>query len=102
MVKEFKISQMFSETMCLGGKASGHFLRNEIEIALDKHDVHIDFEGLSLITQSFSDEFLGALIADRGEAVLDKITFKNCSEDIEALLTWTVNRFLSNKQGVPS
>ncbi len=102
MMKVFKIAQMFNENMCLGGKSSGQFLRNEIEIALNDHDVHVDFEGLPLITQSFSDEFLGPLVADRGEAVLDKITFKNCSDDIEALLTWTVNRFLANKQGIPS
>ncbi len=101
MIKQFNIAEIFSETICLGGKSNGKFLRNEIEIALDVGEVCVNFENLPLVTQSFSDEFLGPLVSNRGKQILRSITFKHCSGDIQELLAWTAKRFLNNKQGTP-
>ncbi len=59
----------------------------------------VDFDGLPLITQSFSDEFLGPIVAHDGKKVFDQLTFKNCSKDIRIILTSTANRFLTHSSG---
>lgn len=102
MIKEFKIAQMFKENVCLGGKSNGQFLRNEVEIAMDTGKVYVDFEGLPLITQSFSDEFLGPLVAEKGRDILKQITFRHCAKDIQIFLASTVRRFAKSKQATPS
>ncbi|GEM_PF-1838460 len=96
----FKIKKMFKEEKCVGGKESGRFLRNEMEIALAKGPVVIDFEDVQLITQSFSDEFLGPILADAGQEVLRNIKFKNCSQDIQTIILSTATRFLSDAHSV--
>ncbi len=99
-MKIFNLREMFNETVCLGGKHNGRFLRNEIEIALLHESVIINFYGVPLITQSFSDEFLGPIVAHDGKKVLDQLTFKNCSEDIKIILMSTATRFLASGSGV--
>lgn len=95
-MKTFNLHQMFNEDVCLGGKENGRFLRNEVEIALSNGQVVVDFDGLPLITQSFSDEFLGPIVEHNGKKVLDQLTFKNSSKDIQVILTSTANRFLTH------
>ena len=98
-MKTFNLHEMFNENVCLGGKDNGRFLRNEIEIALSSGQVVVDFYGLPLITQSFSDEFLGPIAAHHGKNVFDQVTFKNCSKDIQVILTSTAGRFLTHGSG---
>ena len=99
LVKIFNLHEMFNEGVCLGGKENGRFLRNEVEIALSSGSVVVDFDHLPLITQSFSDEFLGPIVAHEGKKVFDQLTFKNCSEDIQVILTSTAGRFLAHGAG---
>ena len=99
-MKTFKMRELFKEEKCIGGKASGSFFRNEIQIALPKGPVLIDFEGVELITQSFSDEFLGPILAYEGQEILRKIKFKNCSEEIQTIILSTARRFLSDRESV--
>ena len=98
-MKTFNLREMFSENVCLGGKDNGRFLRNEVEIALSSGTVVVDFDGLPLITQSFSDEFLGPIVNHEGKKVSDQLTFKHCSKDIQVILTSTANRFLTHASG---
>ena len=99
-MKIFKLDEMFNENVCLGGKENGRFLRNEVEIALSNGPVVADFDGLPLITQSFSDEFLGPIVSHEGKRVFEQLAFKNCSKDIQVILTSTATRFLDHSSGV--
>jgi len=82
------------------GKANGRFFYNEVEIALSKGPVVVDFEGVQLITQSFSDEFLGPVVIHHGVKVFEKVTFKGCSQDIKDILISTAQRFAADTQTV--
>jgi hypothetical protein len=48
-------------------------------------EVVIDFAGAA-VTQSFVDELIGRLILEQGPDVLQRIVFKNCSEDTRAII----------------
>ena len=99
-MKTFSLNEMFNESVCLGGKENGRFLRNEIEIALSNGPVVVDFDHLPLITQSFSDEFLGPIVEHEGKKVFDQLSFKSCSGDIQVILTSTASRFFNHNSGV--
>jgi hypothetical protein len=96
----FKMKDMFKGEKCISGKATGSFFRNEVEIALAKGPVIIDFDGIEVITQSFSDEFLGPILAHEGQDVLRTLKFKSCSEEIQAIILSTAHRFLSDAKAV--
>jgi len=75
----------------LGMRASATPYRKEIEQQLDTgNKVAIDFAGKDA-TQSFVDELIGALVLRRGRAVLASLSFKNCSEDVKAIIKFVVN-----------
>ena len=92
-MKQLKIKDIFKDEVCIGGKANGRFLSNEVEIELARGPVTIDFAGIDLITQSFSDEFLGPIVENQGSRVFDILHFKNCSSEIQVILTSTARRF---------
>lgn len=48
-------------------------------------EVVVDFAGAA-VTQSFVDELVGRLILERGPEVLQRIVFKNCSDDARAII----------------
>ncbi|HOW60100.1 MAG TPA: STAS-like domain-containing protein [Candidatus Omnitrophota bacterium] len=96
----FKMKEMYKGEKCISGKATGSFFRNEVEIALAKGPVIIDFDGIEAITQSFSDEFLGPILAHEGQDVLRTLKFKSCSEEIQAVILSTAHRFLSDTKAV--
>jgi hypothetical protein len=48
-------------------------------------DVVVDFGGAS-VTQSFVDELVGRLLLEQGPDVLQRIIFKNCSDDTRAVI----------------
>jgi hypothetical protein len=51
----------------------------------DGFEVVVDFAGAA-ITQSFADELVGRLILEQGPAVLQRLVFKNCTDDTRAIL----------------
>ncbi|HOE68545.1 MAG TPA: STAS-like domain-containing protein [Candidatus Omnitrophota bacterium] len=95
-----KVNEVFKGEKCISGKATGSFFRNEVEIALAKNPVIIDFEGIEVITQSFSDEFLGPIFSHEGQDVLRTLKFKDCSEEVQAVILSTAHRFLSDRKAV--
>ena len=95
-----KVNEVFKDEKCISGKATGSFFRNEVEIVLAKTPVIIDFEGIEVITQSFSDEFLGPIFAHQGQDILKTLKFKNCSEEVQAVILSTAHRFLSDTKAV--
>jgi hypothetical protein len=84
-----------STHLMLGGQAKGRMadmrsaaipIRNQAEAALaEGGDVVLDFAGIA-VTQSFVDELVGSLILRDGPEVLQRIVFKNCSDDTRAII----------------
>jgi len=61
---------------------------NEIEPALKKDgEVTINFKGVESATQSFVHALISDLIRQNGSEVLDKISFKNCNEKIQKIIS---------------
>jgi hypothetical protein len=60
-------------------------LRDRVETALahDAARVCVDFRDV-LVSHSFMDEFLGALILRHGPAALDRVVLRNCVADVQA------------------
>ena len=52
-------------------------------------EVVIDFAGAA-VTQSFVDELVGRLILEQGPDVLQRLVFKNCTDDTRAILRFVV------------
>ena len=48
-------------------------------------EVVVDFAGAA-VTQSFVDELIGRLILEQGPDVLQRLIFKNCTDDTRAIL----------------
>ncbi len=48
-------------------------------------DIILDFKAVE-VTQSFMDEVIGRLILSYGPDVLKKLIFKNCSNDVKAII----------------
>jgi len=67
-------------------------LRQQVERALDQSEltVCIDFGGVT-VTQAFTDEFIGVLILRRGPSILERLAFKQCSEDVQAIIRFVVS-----------
>ncbi|WP_295388249.1 STAS-like domain-containing protein [uncultured Thiodictyon sp.] len=61
-------------------------VREEAEGVLAQgREVVLDFAAIE-VTQSFIDELVGALILRHGPAILERVVFKNCSDDTRAII----------------
>ena len=71
----------------LGTRDEAIPLRQQVERALDLSElaVCVDFCGTT-VTQSFIDELVGVLILRRGPAVLQRLGFRQCSEEVQAVI----------------
>jgi len=84
-----KLGQPKETRVFHGSRASGQQLRFEIEEALNRYDrVTLDFAGVGVATQSFIDEAIGVLILQFGPNVLQRLSFKNCNDDVKAVLSY--------------
>lgn len=78
----------------LGTRHSAKQIRKLVSERLQSHDAAvIDFESVTL-TQSFADELLGPLLLESGPAILQRLSFKSCSEDARAVITFVVSQRL--------
>ncbi len=74
------------EGRMISTRVSAHPLRKQAEDLLRQgSEVILNFEGIQ-VTQSFIDELIGVLILQQGPEVLTNIIFKNCSDDVEAII----------------
>jgi len=91
-----------TEHTFLGSRYMAKYFREKIEQALGQGDQEIvlDFSGIDAVTDSFTDELLGALIATADRQILPLLRFKGCSDAvrtaIEALLADVVERRASS------
>lgn len=58
----------------------------EILPALESGVVVLDFENVQSTTQSFIHALISDLIREKGDEVLDKITFKNCNVTVQKII----------------
>jgi hypothetical protein len=73
-----------------GARATAASVREHAEVLLARgHEVVFDFAGID-VTQSFVDELVGRLILQDGPDVLDRIVFKNSSDDTRAIIEFVV------------
>lgn len=78
----------------LGTRHSAKKIRTLVSKTLDDDGAAIiDFSSVTL-TQSFADELLGPLLLAHGPALLKKLSFKSCSEDARAVITFVVGQRL--------
>ncbi len=80
-----RLSQ-FARRRLVGARATAMPVREQVEEMLARgSEVVFDFATVE-VTQSFIDELVGALILRRGPDVLDRLIFKNCSDDVRAII----------------
>ena len=66
--------------------------RSKINPALkNNEEIVLDFEGVESATQSFIHALISEVIREYGVDVLDRITFKNCSETIQKIIAIVVD-----------
>ena len=54
-------------------------------------EIILDFKGVESVTQSFIHALLSEVIRDSSAEVLDKITFKNCSDTVKGIINIVVD-----------
>jgi len=87
MNRQFKLGDPTKARAFHGSRASGQLLRMELEEALQTKDrVTLDFTGVGIVTQSFIDELVGVLILEDGPEILQRLSFKGCNEDVQAVI----------------
>lgn len=80
-----------ARTPMMGMRQSALPLRTRIEEALqDGQSVTVDFTGVEA-TQSFIDELIGVLVGTRGPSILERLSFKGCSESVRGVLRFVVS-----------
>lgn len=77
----------------LGTRHSAKAIRKLVSEGLVEGRVVIDFSSVTL-TQSFADELIGPLLLEHGPVVLEKLSFKSCSDDARAVITFVVGQRL--------
>lgn len=69
----------------------------QIRQALDAGQrVVLDFKGVRIATQSFVHALVSDVLRSRGEAVLDRITFKNCTKAVKGIIETVVQYSLES------
>lgn len=81
----------------LGMRASAIPFREEAERLLKADQpVALDFAGIDA-TQGFVDELVGHLVIAYGRQVLSKLSFRNCSDEIKAVIRFVVSDRLQGR-----
>jgi hypothetical protein len=61
--------------------------------------VILDFKHVRVATQSFIHALIGEALKRHGEAVLDRIDFKNCSQQLKKIIPLVIDYSLGGFQG---
>jgi STAS-like domain of unknown function (DUF4325) len=71
----------------LGTRSVAVPLRQQVESTLQNQSgsICLDFAGVT-VTQAYMDELLGVLILRYGPSLLDRVAFKTCSDDVQAVI----------------
>lgn len=58
-------------------------------LSLDQ-DIVLDFKGIDSATQSFAHALISEVMRDFGNEVLERISFKNCNENVQKIISIVV------------
>ena len=87
-IKLFPIVGSFAENKDL---ARDIRIKKIIPALENKQEITLDFEGIDSATQSFIHALISDLLRKYGTEVLDKISFKSCSETIKKIINIVVD-----------
>ena len=92
MVRDDAVNAVTPPKGFYGTRSRAFEFRDQIEHFLDTdaERIIIEFEGISA-TQSFIDKLLGVLIVQRGIDTVRRLVFKDCSEDLKAIIGFVLN-----------
>ncbi len=77
--------------------AAATLREQQIRKALDAGEhVVLDFKGVRVATQSFVHALISDVLRSQGEAVLDHITFKNCTKAVKGIIETVVQYSLES------
>ncbi len=74
----------------IASRESALFVRKIIENNLKNNKVIIDFHDINA-TQGYIDELIGVLVMEHGSRVIDKLIFRNCSNDLKSIISFVVS-----------
>ena len=75
----------------LGTRYRALSLRDELERLLAEHkEIVLDFTDVEA-TQSFIDELIGVLVLQRGPEIVERLVFRSCSEDMQAIINFVLS-----------
>ena len=76
----------------MGTRTAAVPLRQQVESALRNTggDICLDFDGVT-VTQGYMDELLGVLILRYGPSLLERVAFKACSTDVQAVIQFVAS-----------
>ena len=81
-----------------GSRSRALTIRDHIESIIKEHgSVTVDFSDI-YPTQSFVDELVGVLILEHGPSILEKLSFANCSEQVQTILHFVASDRISQYQ----
>ncbi len=79
----------------LGTRRSAADLRNKI---ISESNVELDFEGVSIVSNSFADELFGIFVKENGfDALLQKVVIKNSNAEVTATIRKAIILRLNTK-----
>ena len=65
-------------------------LKELMPLLKKNEDIILDFDKIDSTTQSFIHALISEIIRDFGSDVLDKISFKNCNENVQKIINIVV------------
>lgn len=85
----------------LGTRSVAVPLRQQVETTLqnEKGNICLDFAGMA-VTQAYMDELLGVLILRYGPALLERVAFKTCSDDVQAVIRFVATARIRDYQAL--
>ena len=66
-------------------------IREIIPALENNEEVTLDFEGVGAVTQSFVHALISDLLRKYGNAALDRIAFKSCSDTVQKIISIVVD-----------
>jgi len=85
----------------LSSRPMAKYLRESIDTALraGADEIVLDFSGVEAVTDSFTDELLGALIATADRDILPLLRFKGCTEAVRSAIEALLHEVTARRAG---
>lgn len=99
MTREFKMVDIFGSFLAEGAKAAAFRMR-EIEPKLGVYqEIVLDFDGVHNVNSSFANTLIAPLIEVHGEAILQRLRFRNCNAVVRVMIEAALSLGLERAEG---